>query len=266
MKKLMFGLVCVVAVSALADGNTNGFEEGEDENLPTFHSAGRVTNFVKTFAPASTVDITLAWDDNVSAVSYTIDAVTVDVDDLSTGSQTIDVTPGTVVTVHATAKDWFTVAEGTGDMTVDEEKTVGIRTEMIDTLADVGIENIEGVSVADVKEWADEKELTPEQIATCDFAFEAYLMNIDLSAKPELAIVSIAEAEGDWMITVKASAGEADIDLGNIHGTLKVKAAATLDELATAEPVAYDIDVREECTVIKVPGENKNFMKATVTP
>lgn len=213
----------------------------------------------------TTVPFTLTWGGNVSAVSYTIGGETTEVADLSTGLLTIDVELDTVVTVGASAKDWYKVSTGVGDVTVNEEKTVGIETSLVDTLADVGIENLGDISVADAKEWADEKEITPAEIAACDFAYDAYLMNTDLSAKPELTIADIVEVEGGWAITVKGTAGESEIDLGNINGPLKVKTAAKLEDLETAEAIAYDIDVREEGAVIKIAGVNKNFMRAMVT-
>lgn len=203
--------------------------------------------------------LTLKWDDNLNSVSYTINDETTDVADLNTGKVTVEIEPGTVVSVDAKAKDWYKVASGTGAVTVDEEKTVEITTALVGSLSEVGIEHFGDVSVAEVKEWADEKELTSAEIAACDFAMDAYLMNCDLSAEPKLAIVGGKEVDGGVAITIKGTAGEAAIDLGNLNGVLKIKRAATLADLQNAEPVAYDIDVRDDGCVVKVADSAKIY-------
>lgn len=225
------------------------------------------TELPNFFEDVGSVDFTLKWDANVSAVSYTIGSDTFTIEDLTTGSKTVEgVEPGTVVTVAATAKDWYAVTAGAGNVTIDEEKTVEIKTALVETLADAGIKNLEGVAVADAKAWADANGLKPTQIAACAFALDAYLMNAGLDAAPALAIVDIAEVEGGWAITVKATAGEADINLGAINGVLKVKTAATLDALDAAAAAEYAIATAEDGTaVVTVTGDNTNFMKATVT-
>lgn len=267
----------IKAGSAFASLWTLGLEGSGSPENPTFQGVGfkgsgaiddlsLTTGLPNIFEDVGTVDFTLTWDTNVSAVSYTIGGDTVTIEDLSTGSVTVAVEPDTVVTVAATAKDWFAVTAGAGDVTIDEEKTIDITTALVETLADAGIKNLEGVAVADAKAWADANKLTPAQIADCAFALDAYLMNAGLDAAPALAIVDIAEVEGGWAITVKATAGEADINLGAINGALKVKTAATLDALDAAAAAEYAITTAEDGTaVVKVTGDNTNFMKATVT-
>lgn len=268
----------IKAGSAFASLWTLGLEGSGSPESPMFQGVGfkgsgaiddlsLTTKVPNIFEATGSVDFTLTWDANVSAVSYTIGSDTFTIEALTTGSMTVEgVDLDTVVTVAATAKDWYAVTAGAGDVRIDEEKTVEIKTALVKTLADAGIENLEGVAVADAKAWADANKLTPAQIADCAFALDAYLMNAGLDAAPALAIVDIAEVEGGWNITVKATAGEADINLGAINGALKVKTAATLDALDAAAAAEYAVTTAEDGTaVVKVTGDNTNFMKATVT-
>ena len=239
-----------------------------------FQGTGAVDEIVWTdddpFPAASTVAFTLTWTaGEVASVSYTIDGTTTSVADLTSGTTSVDVAPGTVVTVAATAVPWYTVSAGTGDVTVDAEMTQAITTALAATPADAGATGLPAsITTANAKAWADAKSLTPAQIAACSFAEKAYLLNTDLTVEPTFAITAIEEVTGGWKITVEAKSGSNTVDLEAINGTLKVKTGATLEALASATsteiPAAnltFDADGKAEITIT---GTGKNFIKATV--
>jgi hypothetical protein len=237
-----------------------------------FQGTGAVDEIVWTddnpISAASTVALTLTWDANVTAVSYTIDGATTSVADLTSGTTSVDVAPGTVVTVAATPAAWYTVS-GTGDVTVDAAMTQAITTALAATPADAGATGLPAtITTAAAKTWADAKNLTPAQIAACSFAEKAYLLNTDLTVEPTFAITAIEEVTGGWKITVEAKSGSNTVNLEAINGTLKVKTGATLEALASATsteiPAAnltFDADGKAEITIT---GTGKNFIKATV--
>ena len=216
----------------------------------------------------STVDFTLTWDANVTAVSYTIDGATTTIADLTALSAVVPVAPNTVVTVAATPAAWYTVS-GTGDVTVDAAKTQAITTALAATPAAAGATGLPAsITTANAKAWAEAKNLTPAQIAACTFAEKAYLLNTDLTVEPTFAITAIEEVTGGWKITVEAKSGSNMVDLEEINGTLKVKTGATLEALASATSetiptanLAFDADGKAEITIT---GTGKNFIKATV--
>ena len=240
-----------------------------------FQGTGAVDEIVWTEddlfpAASSAVAFTLTWTaGQVSAVSYTIGGTETTIDDLTSGTATVDVAPGTVVTVAATAAPWFEVSAGTGDVTVADTMTQTITTALAATPADAGATGLPAtITTANAKAWADAKNLTPAQIAACTFAEKAYLLNTDLTVEPTFAIAAIEEVEGGWKITVEAKTGSTLVDLEEIRGTLKVKTGATLEALASATsetiPTAnltFDADGKAE---IKITGTGKNFIKATV--
>lgn len=239
-----------------------------------FQGTGAVDEIVWTednpFPAASTVAFTLTWTaGEVASVSYTIDGTTTSVADLTSGTTSVDVAPGTVVTVAATAVPWYTVSAGTGDVTVADTMTQAITTALAPTPADAGATGLPAtITTAAAKAWADAKSLTPAQIAACSFAEKAYLLNTDLTVEPTFAITAIEEVTGGWKITVEAKSGSNTVDLEEINGTLKVKTGATLEALASATsteiPAAnltFDADGKAEITIT---GTGKNFIKATV--
>ena len=239
-----------------------------------FQGTGAVDEIVWTednpFPAASTVAFTLTWTaGEVTSVSYTIDGTTTSVADLTSGTTSVDVAPGTVVTVAATAVPWYTVSAGTGDVTVADTMTQAITTALAPTPADAGATGLPAtITTAAAKAWADAKSLTPAQIAACSFAEKAYRLNTDLTVEPTFAISAIEEVEDGWKITVEAKTGSTLVDLEEIRGTLKVKTGATLEALASATsetiPTAnltFDADGKAE---IKITGTGKNFIKATV--
>ena len=240
-----------------------------------FQGTGAVDEIVWTDddlfpAASSAVAFTLSWTvGQVSAVSYTIDGTETTIADLTSGTTTVDVAPGTVVTVAATAAPWYEVSAGTGDVTVADTMTQTITTALAATPADAGATGLPAsITTANAKAWADAKNLTPAQIAACTFAEKAYLLNTDLTVEPTFAISAIEEVEGGWKITVEAKTGSTLVDLEEIRGTLKVKTGATLEALASATsetiPTAnltFDADGKAE---IKITGTGKNFIKATV--
>ena len=158
------------------------------------------------------------------------------------------------------------IADGTGEVSVNETTTKAVTTALAASPEAAGAGTAFGeLTTAKVKDWADAKSLTPAQIAACEYAMDAYLLNTGLDAAPALAITSIEETDGGWNITVKATAGENDVTLDGINGALKVKTAATLGGLADAAAQAFNVTVGADgVATIKVTGDNTNFMKATV--
>ena len=247
------------------------FVSREGQNFtPTFQGigfkgSGAIDDLVITeetpnfFTSAGSLDFTLVWGEDISAVTYTINGGTAQT---ATSGTAIECEADAVVTISATpANVWLAVdpASVAGFTVTEAGKTYEIKTKEITS-------PIAGELTADVKDWATAKGgLTPDQITACPFAKDAYLMNTDLSAAPGLLITSITEVEGGWQITVKGTQGDNAVTLNGIRGVLQVKAAAALEGLADADPASYDFTVGEngEAT-IKVTGEAKNFMKATV--
>ena len=239
-----------------------------------FKGSGKVDDFAVTYdTPAfltstGALDFTLTWDENVSAVSYTIGETTTEItgDTFAAGTTTFQVAAGALVTVAATPKDWYVIADGTGEVSVNETTTKAVTTALAASPEAAGAGTAFGeLTTAMVKDWADAKSLTPAQIAACEYAMDAYLLNTGLDAAPALAITSIEETDGGWNITVKATAGENDVTLDGINGALKVKTAATLGGLADAAAQAFTVTVGADgVATIKVTGDNTNFMKATV--
>ena len=239
-----------------------------------FQGTGAVDEIVWTednpIPAASTVAFTLTWTaGQVESVSYTIDGTTTSVADLTSGTTTVDVGAGTVVTVAATPAAWYTVSAGTGDVTVADTMTQTITTALAASPAAAGATGLPAsVTTAAAKTWADAKNLTPAQIAACTFAEKAYLLNTDLTVEPTFAITAIEEVTGGWKITVEAKSGSNTVNLEAINGTLKVKTGATLEALASAPSteiqaanLTFDADGKAEITIT---GTGKNFIKATV--
>ena len=275
--------VWIEGMATLASANKLFPTLAEDPNALTdvtlqgvgFKGTGAVDEIVWTEdnpISASGVDFTLTWDANVTAVSYTIDGATTELSaaQLATYTNVVSgITAGTVVTVAATAADWYVISAGTGAVTVADTMTLDITTALAATPGDAGATGLPaGVSTADAKAWADAKSLTPAQIAACNWADEAYLLNTDLTTRPTFAITAIEEVSGGWQITVEAKVGENTVDLEDINGTLKVKTGATLSALDSATsddiPAANLSFDSEGKAVILITGEDKNFIKATV--
>ena len=217
----------------------------------------------------SSIDFTLTWDANVSAVSYTIAGTTTSIDDLTSGTTTIQVEPNTVVTVAATPAAWYTVS-GTGDVTVDAAKTQAITTALAATPDAAGATGLPAsVTTTAAKTWADAKNITPAQIAASSYATESYLLNTELlNAAPALKIESITEVATGWQITIKAYKDATDDTSGTtlegINGTLKVKAATDLADLATAPEATYTVTFDAAGVATATVTAGGNFMKATV--
>lgn len=235
-----------------------------------FKGSGAIDDFqIDTATPnfigaVTTLDFTLKWGEGISAVSYTIGEDTV----AATSGKTIDVAPNTEVTVQVTYAPWYVAGDDTAgtSFTVSQAgQTYNYTAQLAATPEAAGATGLDGVTTAAAKTWADAKSLTPAQIAECAYALDAYLLNTGLDAAPALAITSIEEVADGWQITVKATAGDATVSLDGINGKLKVKTAATLGALAEAEAAAYTATFDADgVATIKVTGDNKNFMKATV--
>ena len=268
------GVLTAEEVADVNNGSVFGSLEGEGVSEPVFMGVGfkgsgaiddlqigdEDPNF---FTAAGSLDFTLSWGEGVSAVSYTIGGVKT----AAVNGQKVECDAGEVVTIEATAADWYVIdSASVAALTVDAADTTRtITASLAATPADAEAAGLDGVTTADAKAWADAKGLTPALITACEFAKDAYLMNTDLSAAPGLQITSITEVEGGWQITVKGTQGDNAVTLDGIRGVLQVKAAAALTDLATATPATYGVTLDENgVATIKVTGEAKNFMKATV--
>lgn len=236
-----------------------------------FKGSGAIDSFqIGTDAPGfftavGTLDFTLTWGEGISAVSYTIGEDTV----AATSGTKIDVAPNTAVNVQVTYAPWYVAGDDTAgtSFTVSQAgQTYNYTAKLADTPAAAGAGTAFGdLSTATVKAWAEAKNITPAQIAECAYALDAFLLNTGLDAAPALTITSVEETDGGWNITVKATAGDATVSLDGINGALKVKTAATLGALADATADTYTATFDADgVATIKVTGDNKNFMKATV--
>ena len=213
------------------------------------------------------LDFTLTWGEGISAVSYTINGG--ESTAATSGATVQDVEANAAIAVTVTYEPWYVAGadSAAATFTVTEPgQTYAYTAQLAATPEAAGAGAAFGeLTTATVKAWADAKSLTPAAIAACEYAFDAYLLNTGLTAKPELAITSIEEVADGWQITVKATAGDDTVSLDGINGALKVKTAATLGALAdaTADTYTATFDAAGVAT-IKVTGDNKNFMKATV--
>ncbi|MBQ8114166.1 MAG: hypothetical protein IJ146_13280 [Kiritimatiellae bacterium] len=213
------------------------------------------------------LDFTLTWGEGISAVSYTINGG--EATAASSGTAVVDVEANAEVAVTVTYEPWFVAGADSAATTftvTEPGQTYAYTAQLAATPEAAGAGDKFGdLSTATVKTWADAKSLTPAQIAACDYALDAYLLNTGLDAAPALAITAIEEVADGWQITVKATAGDATVSLDGINGALKVKTAATLGALADAAADTYTATFDADgVATIKVTGDNKNFMKATV--
>lgn len=235
-----------------------------------FQGTGAIDEIVWTednpISGGSTVEFTLTWGAGISAVSYTIDGTTTDLSSETSPYTITDLAADTAMTVNASAADWYVISSGTGAVTAVAGGTNEIVAVLAATPGDAGATGLpSGVTTADAKAWAVAKSLTPAQIAACNWADEAYLLNTDLTTRPTFAITAIEEVEGGWQITVEAKAGETAIDLDDINGTLKVKTGATLSALDSAPSESASFTVGQDGkAVITITGTGKNFIKAVV--
>ena len=213
------------------------------------------------------LDFTLTWGEGISAVSYTINGG--EATAASSGTAVVDVEANAEVAVTVTYEPWFVAGADSAATTftvTEPGQTYAYTAQLAATPEAAGAGAAFGdLTTAAVKTWADAKSLTPAQIAGCEYALDAYLLNTGLDAAPALAITSIEEVADGWQITVKATAGDATVSLDGINGALKVKTAATLGALADAAADTYTATFDADgVATIKVTGDNKNFMKATV--
>lgn len=203
-----------------------------------FKGSGAIDDFLVTtrvpqYTEISTVDFTLTWDETVSSVTYTIEGGAAQSATKGTG---IPVEPGAKVTVAATPADWYTITDGTGEFTVTENTTKTI-TAVLDSLAGLSITGFDSsVSTSDVKDWADAKKISLNDLKNNEFAYNSYLLNTGLlTADPVLTIDDVTVADGKMTITVAAKTSATDggdsVDLENIKGVLYVKTGDTLDDM-----------------------------------
>lgn len=213
------------------------------------------------------LDFTLTWGEGISAVSYTINGG--EATAASSGTAVVDVEANAEVAVTVTYESWFVAGADSAATTftvTEPGQTYAYTAQLAATPEAAGAGDKFGdLTTAAVKTWADAKSLTPAQIAGCEYALDAYLLNTGLDAAPAIAITAIEEVADGWQITVKATAGDATVSLDGINGALKVKTAATLGALADAAADTYTATFDADgVATIKVTGDNKNFMKATV--
>ena len=206
-------------------------------------------------APVGGLDFTLTWGEGVSAVWYSIDGGTTQNDVTKDAKITVPV--DSTVTLGATAAPWYVLGTlPTVDAAGDYEVTASLAT--TPTAAGCG-PKFAGVPVADVMTWANGA--APSAIT--DATFDKFLMNVapDATTEPTLTITDIVEVEDGWQLTVAANT-----TLAGINGKVCVKAADTLDDLATVESLkSFDVTTDDDGKAITVvPAENGSFFKATV--
>ena len=190
-----------------------------------------------TLVEKPAIQLTIDLGDGVSSVDYTIAGNTTTI----TEDTTIDIAEsGTVVSFTAVAGDGY-FAPTVADVTVTETTTV--------TIAGVAFSAVNSVDAAitdanrnAVYAWAKSNGKSQSDVSAANYLYADYLFNFTEFSTAEPTI-EIAEFTVDPLV-IKAKVtvgGETRIeDLSatglNLNGTLKYKAAATLEALKDAEP------------------------------
>ncbi|MBR3777676.1 MAG: hypothetical protein IKL02_08800 [Kiritimatiellae bacterium] len=183
------------------------------------------------------IQLTIDLGDGVSKVDYTIAGNTTTI----TEDTTIDIAEsGTVVSFTAVAGDNY-FAPTVADVTVTETTTVtiaGVAFSAVDS-ADAAITDANRNAVY---AWAKSNGKSQSEVSAADYLYADYLFNFTEFSTAEPTI-EIAEFTVDPLV-IKAKVtvgGETKIedlsaDSLELNGTLKYKAAATLEALKTAQP------------------------------
>lgn len=267
-KKFFCSIDCESTVATLAAVGFKG--EGLVDDIV-------VTDVEPTFGPAPVggIDFTLTWGEGVSAVWYAIDGV----ESEATNGEEIELEDGEEFAItRATPEAWYTIDPASTNAAPVDGETYTVSATAAATAGAAGVtdEALANWTVAQVKA-AFGDTVTPAAIEAADAPYLDYQFGQDLgtlSAAPDVKITDIAEnATEGWDITVKMFKGTdaLDIETGTgsegsktIKAALKVKQAATLAGLASAEPATYDLTFDDDKTDITVTVTAGSFFKAYV--
>lgn len=225
-------------------------------------------------APAGGIDFTLTWGEGVSAVWYAIDGV----ESEATKGEEIELEDGEEFAItRATPEAWYTIDPASTNAAPVDGETYTVTATAAATAGAAGVtdEALANWTVAQVKA-AFGDTVTPAAIEDADAPYLDYQFGQDLgtlSEAPDVKITDIAETAGGWDITVQMFKGTdaLDIETGTgsegsktIKAALKVKQAATLAGLASAEPETYELTFDDDKTDITVTVTTGSFFKAYV--
>ncbi len=246
--------------------------KGDDDSTLTavgFKGSGAIDEFLVTDAAPTfdavitTVDFTLAWGEGVSAVKYTIEGAS---EQDAVNGQAIKVDAGKKVTVAATPADWYVIASGTGDVTVDGNQTVTVEATLAESPSALEISADPNIKTADLKAWADGK-ATIDQLKASAFVTESFLLNTAslLTAAPTLKIENVEVTDdGKMNIVVSATGDGQTVDMEKINGQLKIMSGDTLDALATATASIAGEDLVANDGKATVTVDSGKFAKVSV--
>lgn len=235
-----------------------------------FKGSGAIDEFLATDVEPSfeavitTVDFTLAWGDGVSAVKYTIDG---GAEQEAENNKPFTVENGKTVTVAATAADWYAIASGTGDFTVNGKQTVTVTAALAESPNALGISADGNIKTADLKAWADGKGLKIDQVKASSFVSESFFLNTDtlLTSAPTLKIEDVKVTDdGKMNIVVSATGDGKSVDMEKINGGLYIMYSDTLDALkvATRSIAGADLVANDGKATVTVDGGK--FVKVSV--
>lgn len=185
------------------------------------------------------IQLTIDLGDGVSSVAYKIGETTTTIDK----DTTIDIAEsGTVVSFTATVNGNY-FAPTVADVTVTQTRTV--------TIAGIAFSEVESADAAItdanrnvVYAWAKNKGKSQSEVSAANYLYADYLFNFAEFSAAEPTI-EITEFTADPLVikakvTVNGETKIADLSVTglNLNGTLKYKAAATLEALEAATPKA----------------------------
>ena len=181
------------------------------------------------------IQLTIDLGDGVSSVDYTIAGNKTTI----TEDTTIDIPEsGTVVSFAVVAADGY-FAPTVADVTVTETTTV--------TIAGVAFSAVESAdeAITDanrnvVYAWAKNKGKSQSEISVAKYIYADYLFNFtdfsEFAPTIEIFEISLNPLVIKAKVTVNGVTKIDDLSVTGLNGTLKYKAAATLEALETAEP------------------------------
>ena len=188
-----------------------------------------------TVVKKPTIQLTIVLGDGVSSVDYTINGITATI----TEDTTIDIAEsGTVVSFTAATNDNY-FAPTVDDVTVTETTTV--------TIAGVAFSAVESADEAitdanrnAVYAWAKNKGKSQSEISAAKYIYADYLFNFtdfsEFAPTIEIFEISLNPLVIKAKVTVNGVTKIEDLSVTGLNGTLKYKAAATLEALETATP------------------------------
>jgi hypothetical protein len=161
---------------------------------------------------------------------------------LEDGKASAEIAKDTVVTITAVAADWYKAPEAQ-TITLTEDKSIELVATAV-TSENIGTMESEIPSgKADaVLAWAKENAMTTAQVLAAPYLYADYLLNLTepSASEPTIEITSITLVGGKPVVEAKVTVGGdtkiETLTTATLKGTLKYKAAATLDALKTATP------------------------------